>query len=472
VVNRVDQHPHSVADSFSYEVDNEASGYELSDGSRIAVVGSGPAGSFFAYFLLRMAESVGLDIEVDIFDPRAFSRCGPAGCNHCGGVVSESLVQILATEGINLSRDVVQRGIDAYLVHTDAGSVPIASPAEECRIAALYRGNGPREGCEAASGSFDGFLQNMAVQRGARVVRQLVTGVHWDDGFPVLQHAANSGERYDLLAVATGVNSNFLQRLEDGPGDIARPKSTRTYICEFRLGTDGVKQVLGNAVHVFLLTLPRLEFAAVVPKGEYATAIMVGEDLDQALVHEFLTDPVVQNAFPSATAPCVCSCSPLINMGAKKRPYGDRIVMIGDSGVTRLYKDGIGSAYRTSKAAASTAVFHGVSRDDFARHFWPACRTIANDNAIGRFMFAASGILKHSAYLRRVVHRMVAREQALPGRRPHMSKMLWNMFTGSAPYTEILRDAMHPGFFGNFLMSMAREVLPATAHGGSGETVR
>ena len=129
----------SVADSFADFEGNDSRGFALEDGSRIAVVGGGPAGSFFSYFLLKMADAVDLDIEVDIFEPRSFHRCGPAGCNHCGGVVSESLVQILAAEGIVLPRSVVQRGVESYEVHMDVGDVAIASPVQEQRIAALYR---------------------------------------------------------------------------------------------------------------------------------------------------------------------------------------------------------------------------------------------------------------------------------------------------------------------------------------------
>ena len=117
----------------------------LDDGSRIGVIGGGPAGSFFAYFLLKMAESLSLRVTVDIYEPRFFNFIGPAGCNHCGGIVSESLVQLLATEGINLPPSVVQRGIDSYVLHMDVGTVRIQTPLHEKRIAAVFRGNGPRE---------------------------------------------------------------------------------------------------------------------------------------------------------------------------------------------------------------------------------------------------------------------------------------------------------------------------------------
>ena len=56
-----------------------------------------------------------------------------------------------------------------------------------------------------------------------------------------------------------------------------------------------------------------------------------------------------------------CNCFPRINVAGAVQPYTDRMVFIGDCGVTRLYKDGIGAAYQTAKAAASTAIFQGVS---------------------------------------------------------------------------------------------------------------
>ena len=188
---------------------------------------------------------------------------------------------------------------------------------------------------------------------------------------------------------------------------------------------------------------------------------MVGEDLDQELVHAFLTDPVVQKCFPTASTPCVCSCSPLINLGARKRPYGDRVVMVGDSGITRLYKDGIGASYRTAKAAATSAVFEGVSGAAFEKHFWPACKSIENDNSIGKLMFAMNAVFQHSRITRRAMLRMAQKEQAKASAKPHMSSLLWNMFTGSAPYSEMFRGTFHPGFIGNLMLNLGVSIWPS-----------
>ena len=177
----------------------------LDDGSRIGVIGGGPAGSFFAYFLLDMADRVGMDLQVDIYEPRDFASPGPPGCNMCGGIVSESLVQMLAAEGINLPSTVVQRGIDAYTLHMDVGSVRIETPLHEKRIGAVYRGSGPRDLKEVKWEGLDGHLQKLAVEKGTAVIRQRVAEVDWVDGHPQIITRGGSSQVYDLVAVTAGV---------------------------------------------------------------------------------------------------------------------------------------------------------------------------------------------------------------------------------------------------------------------------
>jgi len=45
---------------------------KLEDGSRVAVMGGGPAGSMFAYFLLDLAQRVELELEVVIYERAIF----------------------------------------------------------------------------------------------------------------------------------------------------------------------------------------------------------------------------------------------------------------------------------------------------------------------------------------------------------------------------------------------------------------
>jgi 2-polyprenyl-6-methoxyphenol hydroxylase-like FAD-dependent oxidoreductase len=250
---------------------HEGRAMALEDGSRVAVIGAGPAGSMFSYFFLSMAETIGLDVKVDIFEPRSFCHRGPAGCNHCGGIVSESLVQRLATEGIRLPDCVVQRGIESYTLHMDVGDVEIATPLMEKRIAAIYRGNGPRSSEPLDTQSFDGYLLDLAKQKGARVIPRLVTGLRREKDSMTVQCADQSSDSYELAVVATGVNSRLTEMLENESGEFARPDRTKTFICEFHLGRKLIRETFGPSMHVFLLDIPRLEFAALIPKGDYVT---------------------------------------------------------------------------------------------------------------------------------------------------------------------------------------------------------
>jgi hypothetical protein len=55
---------------------------------------------------------------------------------------------------------------------------------------------------------------------------------------------------------------------------------------------------------------------------------------------------------------------------------------------------------------------------------------------------------------------MAQREQEKESAKPHMSSLLWNMFTGSAPYLEMFRGTLHPGFVGNLLLNLAVAIRP------------
>lgn len=433
------------------------SGFTLDSGSRVAVVGGGPAGSFFSYFLLSMAERVGMDVSVDVYEPRDFNKPGPAGCNMCGGIISESMVQLLATEGILLPPTVVQRGIDSYVLHMDVGTVRIEPPGHEKRIAAVHRGAGPRGLMERRWHSFDGYLLDLAAKKGANIVRERVEGISRANGKPKIKTKSGESPEYDLLVGAVGVNSSALKLFEEFGIGYKPPKTAKTYICEFLLGQETIELYLGSSMHVFLLNLPRLEFAAIIPKGDYVTVVLLGQGIDAQLVDSFLKSPEVMQCFPPGWTPPkdFCRCAPAINVAGAERPFADRMVIVGDSGVSRLYKDGIGGAYRTAKAAVKTAVFHGISAEDFRRHYWPTCRALNLDNAIGKVIFMVTTLIQNVRPARRGVLRMTAAEQEEKGGKQRMSSVLWDTFTGSAPYRDVFTRTLHPSFLGRLLREMA-----------------
>ncbi len=432
------------------------SGARLVNGARIGVVGAGPAGSFFSYFALDTAQKIGLELEVDIYEPRDFSLPGPGSCNMCGGIVSESLLQKLATEGINLPAEVIEKRIDSYYLHMDVGTVRIEAPRREKRIAAVHRGAGPRDlapGC----GSFDAFLLDLAREKGARVVQERVVAIDRDGDRPRIKSGRLTRRTYDLLVGAVGVNA-AANRLFASLGFAYRePVTTRAYISEFLLGREIVRRYLGRSMHVFLLDIPRLKFAAVIPKSRYATVCLLGDDIDGELVSAFLRSAEVKRCMPPLWTPpsSRCHCSPRINVGAAVEPFGDRVVLVGDCAATRLYKDGIGAAYRTAKSAALTAVFEGASADDFRRHYEPVCRKIRRDNQLGKMMFAATEKIQSRPAFRRGLWKLVSREQSGNGGDVGMSSVLWDTFTGSAAYRSVVGRSLRPALAARLLREVA-----------------
>lgn len=216
-------------------------------------------------------------------------------------------------------------------------------------------------------------------------------------------------------------------------------------------------------MHVFLLDLPRITFGALIPKENYVTLVLLGEDINQDVVLNFLESEQVRSCFPSdfpieRTMPC--KCYPFINVRHGTHAYGDRVVLIGDSASSKLYKNGIGAAFATGKAAASTAIFEGVSEAHFEKYYAPICRDLDRDNQVGKFIFWVTRVIQKSPVLKRGILDLVGREQANRNSALRMSAALWDTFTGSAGYRNILSRFLHPGLLTGLTASIARSNTP------------
>ena len=420
---------------------------ELDDNSNIAVIGGGPAGSFFTYFVLDFAQRVGLDIHVDIFEAKDFNCAGPSGCNHCGGIVSESLVQMLSTEGIVLPSNVIRKGIETYTLHLESGTTVIETPLKEQRIAAVYRGFGPKGAHEDDQESFDNYLLKLCEQKGARVLIDKVTSLDRTADGIFLKSLKHGEKQYDLVVGAAGLNPKSLGLFKSVCPTYVSPVTTKTYICEFYLDPEVVDEYFGNSMHVFLLDVPNIKFGALIPKGHYVTLVLLGNDINREVVKSFLDTEPVKSCFPpgvdfSQITPCFCF--PTINIKAAKSAYADRVIIIGDSSSSKLYKNGIGSAYITAKAAAKTAIFDGVSEKDFKKSYQKVCNELNLDNSIGKGIFALTTVIQKSPMLKKGLYKMVVKEQDKANYKRRMSSILWDTFTGSAPYSDILKRGLNP----------------------------
>ncbi len=382
----------------------------LEDGATIAVVGGGPSGSFFAYFAFEHADRYGLDINIDILEAKDFTCDGPAGCNNCGGIVSESLIQMLSTEGIVLPSDVIRKGIETYTLHLEQGSTEIEAPVDEQRIASMFGGLGPKGCTPGGQRSFDDYLLELCESKGANIIHDRVVDMERKDNGILLKTKSNVEKEYDLVVGAVGLNKKTFGLFHKINPSFVFPQTTRTHICEIHLGEKLINKHFGNSMHVFLLNLPNIKFGALIPKAKYVTLVLLGADINKEIVASFLDSEPVKKCFPKEIdldSIITCRCYPFINIKGAKSAFDDRVILIGDSASSKLYKNGIGAAYITAKAAANTAIFQGISKKDFNKHFQPTCRNLETDNTIGKFIFMVTTIIQKTPVLKRAMLKMV-----------------------------------------------------------------
>jgi flavin-dependent dehydrogenase len=435
--------------------------YVIDDGSSIAVIGGGPTGSFFSAFALKMAKIVGKEISVTIYDPKDFTRDGPAGCNRCGGIISELLVQTLAVEGINLPDAVVQRGINSYELHTNYGTVQIETPAFDKTIATVYRGGGPKGIIGKDKESFDKFLLDQAVSEGAVHVPCRIDGVKYKYGKPVLFSKEKAVHEADLVVGAFGVNSQTTKIFEEVGFGYRAPSVVTAAIAEIGMDRDLLTERFGSSIHLFLLPIKNIKFAALIPKETYITVCILGKGMTTHTVNEFLDNPIVKAVLPTDIPyQLSCRCLPKMNVGAPRKPFADRIVACGDAGSTRLFKDGLGAAYIMGKAAAKTAVFEGVSERHFRESYYPVYRSIITDNYYGSLLYSVIGVYRSWSFLTRAMLNVVKKEQKSSRKEKILSSILWDMFTGNERYRNIfmnsLKIRMHADMWEGLIQGLIR----------------
>jgi 2-polyprenyl-6-methoxyphenol hydroxylase-like FAD-dependent oxidoreductase len=80
-------------------------------GSRVAIVGGGPAGAIFALYLQRYGEQENIRPEITVYQQRNFAEGGPKGCKGCAGILSVSLLSNLEELGLTIPGEVIQNRI-------------------------------------------------------------------------------------------------------------------------------------------------------------------------------------------------------------------------------------------------------------------------------------------------------------------------------------------------------------------------
>lgn len=437
----------------------------LNDGSRIAVIGGGPAGSFFAHFIHKNALKRGVELSTTIFDGKDFLQKGPRGCNLCAGVIAGSLNQKLRREGIFLPERRIINRIEGYCLHIDGQSLPL-SHAESQRdaIATVFRGNGPRYSTFPEVISFDDFLLTYAQDLGTRVIPKPVWGLDLpeDKTRPVsLRYGRRDRPEIfeaDLVIGAFGVNTYLMAQIQELGFSYRPPSTLIAYQAELMLGSERIRRQFGNMIHVYMPKASQIRYATLIPKGDFITVTLIGKkDADRGMYSDFLRLEEMRGKISAMTPHCFCY--PRIVVSPAKNPLTDRFLIIGDASFSRHYKNGIESAFLTAKLAAEAAVLHGIDAGTLsARYYEPARKLIIHDNRYGRLLFFLNDIISNAPLLTQA-HLALAKHQTKKKASRTLKDILWYMFTGNIPYKDIFALVLNVKLQASLLWNTIRLVF-------------
>lgn len=420
---------------------------------RVAIIGGGPAGSFFALYALKYARLAGRDLSLTIYEYKDFARRGPVGCNMCAGLIPAHVVHQLDDLDLVLPPALLLGRIGHYALHTWAGVIDASPPDASAEVFSVFRGAGPCAGPRTELVSFDQFLLDEAVARGAVLRRAHVDNIRRETRVEV--SSSDGCQQFDLVVLAGGVNGRAptLEGFRYAP-----PPTTAMCQSELYLGEEQVQARLGTSVHIFLPPDDVAACGMLIPKGPFVTVSLLHARNRMRSLHQFLAQPEVVDILGVQAYP-ICGCLPRISIGAGQGLGDDGLVAVGDGAVTRLYKNGIGSALATARQAAWTAIQCGVRRADFAQGYLPLCRSIVRDNRAGQLLLLQVPALKHVRALA-LAHRSVGGAALRdPAAAELHARILWGTFTGAYSYTDLLRMAVRPSFVRRFAFLMGQSLL-------------
>ena len=409
----------------------------LHNGSRIAIVGGGPAGSFFALYVRLFGEMAGIHPRITVYQDRNFDALGPNGCKGCAGILSPSVLKNWKELGLTLPDEIVQTPIDLYAVHSPHTSISISNPDKDTQIVSVYRGGGPRVSEFESRISFDGWLLKQAQERDVVTEHQKVTGISLENEATV--DVSGKKTIYDMVVLAVGAGHSVpVAGLNYIP-----PETRMMAQDELYAGEQEVRAKLGTTAHAFLIPHSEIIFGTLVPKGPFINVSVLSDGKRPVSVTEFLKHGMVKDALPKEYRRS-CGCRPKAAVGFAANYFADRFVAVGDSVVARLYKDGVGSALMTARQAARTVMEHGLYAAAFQRYYAPLCREISRDNSWGRLIFALNKRAKSSRTFLLAQHRLISDEQNNHRTPQPLTRAAWGMFTGSYSYRAICRMALSP----------------------------
>lgn len=444
----------------------------LKDNSTIVVVGGGPAGSFFAHFALGLAKERRQRITIIILDGRTCIQKAPTGCNRCMGILPETLVEKIKHAGIPLPKTHVKQEIDGYYFQTKERGITLhhPEPGHKPEIITVFRGNDTRCSEQTGNACYDDFLLEHVASQGVKVVSAVAEEIELPENQQDTVNIvyAESGIRKkisaDLVVGAFGLDTELTKRIVGRKFGYREPQSVRSCNASLYLGHAFIQEQFRNKIHVFAPMIGPITCGVFIPNDNYVTVSLTGkEDITKSHLLAFLNHPKARVLLPHEWTPPedLCICFPRIPVNHAEHPYTNRLVIIGDAGISGAYKNGIESAFDTARLAAYTAFKHGIAREDFRQGYYkPASKLLAEAHFFGSLI---SRIHDYTTSGKQIVN---VQFDHLEKRRDdwsalHINGILWDIVTGNTRYKDIFirmtNPRLHVAMFPYVLAALVKE---------------
>lgn len=397
----------------------------LRDGQTAVIIGGGPGGVACGVALLKLSRSLGRQIKVVLYDGKV--SVGETHYNQCAGVLSPPIRSILARLDIPFPHHLVQREIQAYVLHGERRRIRLSEPGEPSYAVRRVQ--------------FDAYMLDQARARGVEVRPSRVVDLEF---LPDRVNVYAEGTNCEAAVVfgAYGLDAGTTTMLAQATG--YRPPRFLTSLVTKVHPPPQLMNNFGNDIHAFLPRNPAIEFGAVTPKGNHLTVNIAGAKINSGHMDAFLEYPPVRRLLSFADRAHPNNPKDFVfyrgrfPISVARNFYGDRYACLGDAaGLVRAFKGkGVNSACETAFWAVETALTVGVSRRAFDDHYRAACSAILSDLPYGKAMRRLVTAGRRLGLVDRLI---AAAEQE-----PTLQRALFDAVSAHRPFRAIAADVLDP----------------------------
>ncbi len=400
-------------------------GMKIVDGSTVAVIGGGPAGSAAAIKLMKEARKKGIRIKVVVFEGKDFDH----HYNQCVGVLSYPIREIFEqTLEMPFPGHLIKREITGYVLHPADNSVLELS--------------GEHGTYATRRILFDRFMLATAQELGAEVVRSRVTDMELGtgpgrDGI-VKIYTEDRFVKADAVIGAFGLDdgaAGLMERASRLAFAYKRPpKVLDTIVTKAHIDLTMLQELFGSRIHAFIpLELKKIEFGAITPKGDHIIMNIAGRGLTSDDMDGFLDYPPVRGLIQRLNLTGLDYYKGKYPIRPARGIIGDRFAAVGDAtGLIRPYKGkGINVALETGAKAAEVMINEGVSAAALAAYL-RAFRHMKADFFYGRLFRLFVIVSIKTGFVERVM--------AMAKTDPHLKDMLFKVVSGEGTYRSVIQD--------------------------------